>query len=56
MRTWLAIFTAAALSGGCALVPHPDAAVDEVFRNAVGEPIELPWEWAGAPVTPGGVP
>lgn len=56
MRTLLAIVAAAALSGGCTLVPHPDAAVDEVFRNAVGEPIELPWEWAGSPVAPGGVP
>lgn len=35
-------------AGGCCLVPRPEAAADEVFRNAQGEAVELPaeWEWA----------
>ena len=36
---------AAALSG-CVLAPRPDAAADEVFRNAAGEAVEVPWDWA----------
>ena len=33
-------------AGGCVLVPRPEAAAEEVFRNAAGETIEVPWEWA----------
>lgn len=47
MRLAASILLAASLSG-CVLVPRPDAAAEDVFRNASGEAIELPaeWEWA----------
>lgn len=40
------VVLAAALSG-CTLVPRPEAAAEEVFRNARGEAVVVPWEWAG---------
>lgn len=37
---------ALAFAPGCCLVPRPEAAADEVFRNARGEAVEVPWDWA----------
>lgn len=42
-------FLLAALSGGCVLVPRPEASAEAVFRNASGEAVELPAEWEWVP-------
>jgi len=45
--TYLALALALDLSaGGCVLVPRPDPIAEDVFRNAAGDPVVVPWEWA----------
>ena len=46
MKKAAAIVLLAALSGGCTLVPRPEAAAEEVFRNARGEAVAVPFAWA----------
>lgn len=49
MRKTAAILIATLLSGGCCLVPRPEASAEAVFRNASGEAVELPAEWEWVP-------
>ena len=46
MKKAAAIVLLAALSGGCTLVPRPEAAAEEVFRNARGDAVAVPFAWA----------
>jgi hypothetical protein len=41
----LCIALALALQG-CVLAPRPDPIAEDVFSNAAGEPVVVPWEWA----------
>ena len=49
MNHFLAICMAVALAAnaGCTVIPRADPAAEEVFRNAAGEPVEVPFDWAG---------